>query len=113
MTVQTIIISLQGFNLYDTCKDNAVSINVITRVFIALFGGFLLANLAAISIAQLPAENKVDAIVAGMMVSFIVYTLTVIFVFSTQSLRRVSLGVFVPCAAAFGFISSIDVVIKL
>lgn len=93
-------------------KDNTASISVIIRVLIALLGGFLLANLVGILITYLPAENKVDGIVTGLMASFIVYLVVVLFVFSTQTVLRALLGVFSTCVVTFSLITYIDRVVQ-
>ncbi|MGL1958745.1 MAG: hypothetical protein OCD00_15695 [Colwellia sp.] len=93
-------------------RNNAVPISIIIRVLVALFGGFILANLVAILIAYMPVEHPVDGIVAGMMVSFFVYTAVVIFVFSTKSTLSASLYVTSFCLIIFGIISYIDMVAK-
>ncbi len=54
-------------------KKHAKPIGITIRVLIALIGGFILANLIGIIISYLPADNKVDGIVKGMMIGFIVY----------------------------------------
>ncbi len=85
---------------------------IISRVLIALLGGFLLANLTAILISYFSSNNKVDAIVAGMMTSFIVYTLVVMFVFSTKTVRSAALGVCFSCLVVFSAITYLDMVVK-
>lgn len=91
-------------------KNKAVIINVITRVLVGLIGGFVLTNLVAILISNM--SNDIDGIVAGMMLSFIVYTAIVMFVFSTKTALRAMLYVVFACVVAFGVISYIDMVAK-
>lgn len=94
-------------------KDNAASISVTMRVIIALIGGFIIANLVALLISYLSTGNKVDGIVTGMMTSFIVYTLVVMFVFATKTPHRAFFGVVTCCAIVFGVISYIEMIGEL
>ena len=97
-------------------KSNRVFISVLTRALVALFGGFILANLVAILITYMLAGNPVnvtvDGIVAGMMLSFFVYAAVVMFVFSTKSALSATLYVTSSCLVSFGVISYIDRVIQ-
>lgn len=102
-------------------KNNAVSISIVTRVLVALIGGFILANLVAILIAYMSGGDissgnisdntsvspTIDSIVAGMMVSFLVWTAVVIFVFSTKSALSATLYVTSSCIVIIGIISYI------
>jgi ABC-type uncharacterized transport system permease subunit len=93
-------------------KNKANSISIIARVLIALIGGFLLANFVAIIISYLPADNVVDGIVTGMMISFIVYTLVVMAVFHTKTAMKAGMWVGSCCIAAYGVMIYIDMVIN-
>lgn len=86
------------FKITAYSKNTAVKISVLARTLVALIGGFVLANLSAIIISQLLSPNNatkntsavatsVDHIVAGMMISFIIYALVVIYAFSTKTAR--------------------------
>ncbi|GAA5136327.1 hypothetical protein [Thalassotalea piscium] len=82
-------------------KKNVKSIGITIRVLIALIGGFVLANLIGIIISYLPADNKVDGIVKGMMIGFIAYTTVVIYVFSTKTAGKAGLVVGSSCLVAY------------
>ena len=88
-------------NFMTFIQKNSQSIGIAIRILIALLGGFILANLVAILISYLPADNKVDGIVTGMMVSFIVYTLVVMYVFSTKTALKAGLWVSSSCLVAY------------
>jgi uncharacterized membrane-anchored protein len=102
-------------------KNKAVSISIVTRVLVALIGGFILANLVAILIAYMSGGDissgnisdntsispTIDSIVAGTMVSFLVWTAVVIFVFSTKSALSATLYVMSSCIVIIGIISYI------
>ncbi|TMP32617.1 hypothetical protein CWB99_01735 [Pseudoalteromonas rubra] len=79
------------------------------RVLLALVGGFAIANLAAIAISQLPGDNKVDSIVAGMMWGFVVYTLVVLSVFAVRTALRATLLVSTLTALLYGLIHLLSV----
>jgi ABC-type uncharacterized transport system permease subunit len=81
------------------------ALNVTCRVVIALVGGYILASLSAVLIAQLLTGDKVNNIITGLMLSFIIYTVVVLFVFSTKTTLRAALGVFVPCTVIYCFIN--------
>lgn len=89
------------------------TIRLTTRVVTALFGGFLLANLVAIIISYLPLGQLTNAIVTGMMVSFIVYVLAVIYVFSTTTTRKAVLGISSSCAVAYAIIFYLNIVVSV
>ncbi|MCG7534165.1 hypothetical protein [Pseudoalteromonas sp. OOF1S-7] len=74
------------------------------RVLLALVGGFVIANLAAIAISQLLVDNKVDGIVAGMMWSFVVYTFVIICVFAVRSAWRATILVTTLIVLLYGSI---------
>lgn len=79
--------------------------NVTCRVLIALVGGYILASLSAVLISQLLSGDKVNNIITGLMLSFIIYTVVVLFVFSTKTMLRAALGVFVSCTVIYCFIN--------
>lgn len=88
-------------------KQHLNAINVTCRVLLALFGGFLLSNLVAILIASGLYDNEVDGIVTGLMVSFLVYTVVVMFVFATKTLARATFGVGIACLTTYGITHSL------
>ncbi|MGI2115195.1 hypothetical protein ACRN9G_16560 [Shewanella frigidimarina] len=76
-----------------TKKQILVS-NVTCRVLIALVGGYILSSLSAILIAQLLPGDKINSIITGLMLSFIIYTVTVIVVFAMKTTLRAGAIVF-------------------
>ena len=83
-------------------------LHITLRVLTALIGGFVLANLVAILIAQWSPNENVDAIVAGMMTSFIVYTFAVMFVFSTKTVRSAAFGIISLCLITYCLINFLN-----
>lgn len=67
---------------------------LISRILAALFGGYALAALFSVAALALPME-KTQAVFTGMLGSFIVYTLAVIWVFAVRSATRAWVGLLV------------------
>lgn len=82
-------------------KKYIVAFNVTCRILIALVGGYILSTLSAILVALLLPGNEINSIITGLMLSFIVYTITVIFVFATKTTLRAVVGVFTPCIVMY------------
>lgn len=65
---------------------------LISRIIAAIFGGYALAALTSVSaVALLPIE-PVQAVLAGMLLSFVVYASSVIWVFAVRSATRAWAG---------------------
>lgn len=65
-----------------------------SRVVAAVLGGYALAALTSVATAALPVD-RVQAVLAGMLASFLVYTGAVIWVFAVRSARRAWAGLLV------------------
>lgn len=65
-----------------------------SRIAAAVFGGYALAALASVAAVALPVD-RVQAVLAGMLASFIVYTGAVVWVFAVRSARRAWAGLLV------------------
>ncbi len=70
---------------------------LVSRIVAALFGGYALAALTSVAMLALP-MSKPEAVLAGMLLSFIVYTAAVIWVFAVRSARRAWAGLLVAAA---------------
>ena len=66
---------------------------VASRVFIAAIGGYALTSAATIFLAMVWPLPKAQAVMAATMVSFVLYAVVVIWVFSVASARRAWIGV--------------------
>lgn len=64
---------------------------MISRIVAAVFGGYALAALASIAPLALPVDVS-QAVLSGMLVSFIVYAAAVIWVFAARSAARAWAG---------------------
>lgn len=80
-----------------------VAFNITCRVLIALVGGYLFSVLSAIAIGLHLPGDKINSIITGLMCTFIIYTLTVIFVFAAKTTLRAGIGVLVPCLLVYCF----------
>lgn len=68
----------------------------IFRAFLAILGGYALANIAAILLSYALPMPKSDAVMTGILLSFAIYTGAIMWVFAVQSLHKAWLGLVVP-----------------
>ena len=71
---------------------------VTSRVLAAVIGGYLMASLAAICLGLWLPTSRADAVVTGMMSSFVFYLLAVLWCFACRTAWRAWAGVMVPSA---------------
>jgi ABC-type polysaccharide/polyol phosphate export permease len=64
---------------------------LISRIVAALFAGYALAALVSVAALALP-MSRPQAVLTGMLASFLVYTGAVIWVFAVRSARRAWAG---------------------
>lgn len=76
---------------------------LISRVVAALFGGYFLAALVAVAAIALPLEQG-EAVIAGMLASFLMYAASTIWVFAAGSATRAWAGLMV-CGLPFGVVA--------
>ncbi len=67
---------------------------LVSRIIAALFGGYALAALTSVATLALP-MSKINAVLTGMMLSFLVYVGAVIWVFAVRSARRAWVGLII------------------
>lgn len=67
---------------------------LLSRIVAALFGGYALAALTSVAAAALP-MSRPEAVLTGLLLSFIVYALAVIWVFAVRSATRAWAGLVV------------------
>ncbi|AGE24508.1 DUF3649 domain-containing protein [Pseudomonas poae] len=72
---------------------------VTSRALAAVFGGYLIASLAAVCMALWLPTSRADAVVTGMMSSFVFYLLAVLWCFACRTAWRAWFGVMLPTAA--------------
>jgi hypothetical protein len=68
---------------------------VTSRVLAALFGGYLMTALASACLTLWVPMARTEAVVTGMMSSFVVYLLAVIWCFACRTARRAWFGLIV------------------
>lgn len=74
---------------------------IFYRFALALFGGYVLAALSAIVIAQLFTEYRSSAAMAATLIAFTVHAVVFIWVFMVNKTLKASLGVIVPSLLLF------------
>lgn len=67
---------------------------LITRIVAALLGGYALAALSSVAMLALP-MNKVQAVITGTLLSFLVYAGAVIWVFAVRSALKAWMGLII------------------
>jgi len=67
---------------------------LVSRVIAATLGAYALAALTSVAAVALPIP-RTEAVITGILLSFVVYTLTVIWVFAVRSATRAWGGVLV------------------
>jgi hypothetical protein len=75
---------------------------LISRIVAALFGGYALAALSSVAVLALP-MSRPQAVLTGMLASFLIYAGAVIWVFAVRSALKAWVGlivVAVPLALA-------------
>ncbi|NER66086.1 DUF3649 domain-containing protein [Pseudomonas sp. MAFF212427] len=71
---------------------------VTSRSLAALLGGYLLASMGSVCITLLLPMPKADAVVTGMMLSFLFYLVAILWCFACRSAWQAWLGVLLPSA---------------
>lgn len=67
---------------------------LVSRIVAAVFGGYALAALTSVAAVALPIAPA-QAVLTGMMASFVIYALAVIWVFAVRSATRAWVGLVV------------------
>ncbi|MEG0636463.1 MAG: DUF3649 domain-containing protein [Pseudomonas sp.] len=69
---------------------------VTSRCLAALLGGYLLAAMASVCITLLAPMPKAEAVITGMMLSFLFYLVAFLWCFACRTTAHAWLGVMVP-----------------
>ncbi|VVP71996.1 hypothetical protein PS918_01300 [Pseudomonas fluorescens] len=72
---------------------------VTSRVLAAVLGGYIVTALASVCLTLWVPMARAEAVVTGMMSSFVVYLLAVIWCFACRTAWRAWLGLIVPALA--------------
>jgi hypothetical protein len=67
---------------------------LVSRIVAAVFGGYVLAALTSVAAVALPIARP-QAVLTGMLLSFVVYAGAVVWVFAVRSARRAWAGLLV------------------
>ncbi|MET1115171.1 MAG: DUF3649 domain-containing protein [Comamonas sp.] len=67
---------------------------LLSRIVAALLGGYALAALTSLATLALPMD-KTQGVLTGMLLSFVVYTGAVVWVFAARSARRAWAGLLI------------------
>lgn len=79
---------------------------VTSRVLAAVVGGYVVAALASISLSLWLPMARAEAVVTGMMTSFLAYLVAVLWCFACRSAWQAWLGMLVP-SVVLGAISAL------
>ncbi|OLF55967.1 DUF3649 domain-containing protein [Pseudomonas chlororaphis] len=69
---------------------------VTSRVLAAVFGGYLLAALSSVCMTLLLPVSRADAVVGGMMTSFLFYLVAVLWCFACRTAWQAWYGLLLP-----------------
>lgn len=75
---------------------------LVSRIVAAVFGGYALAALASVAALALPLSTG-EAVLTGMLASFLIYACAVIWVFAVRSAWRAWAGLLVVALALLPF----------
>lgn len=78
--------------------DHRPWLNTTLRSLLAIFGGYWLAALAAATLALALPLPRADAVMAAVMLAFVVYLLAAIWAFAAATLARAFAGLLLPAA---------------
>lgn len=67
---------------------------LVSRIIAALFGGYALAALSSVAVLALP-MSKPQAVLTGMLASFLIYAGAVIWVFAVRSAAKAWAGLII------------------
>jgi hypothetical protein len=81
-----------------TSLPAAYRLAVTSRALAAVLGGYLMASLVAVCLALWLPTSRADAVITGMMSSFVFYLLAVLWCFACRTAWRAWCGVMLPSA---------------
>ena len=79
--------------------DHRPALNIALRSIMAIFGGYGVAALAAAAFAVGLPPPRTDAVMAAIMLSFLIYTVAVIWAFAAATLLRSAAGLAIGAGA--------------
>ena len=70
---------------------------VLSRVVAAIVGGYALSNILAIFISYMLPMPTADSVLLSLQLSFLFYSIAIIWVFSTKTASKAWLGILIAC----------------
>lgn len=71
-------------------------LSVTSRCLAAVFGGYVLAALVSVCFTLLAPMSRAEAVISGMMLSFLFYLVAFLWCFASRSAWQAWLGVLLP-----------------
>ena len=81
---------------------------VLARVLAGFGGGYALGALIAVVLAKTLPATRLDAVLTGAMVGFVVHALAIIWAFAASTVLRACIGILAPAA----FLSALAQVVR-
>lgn len=75
-----------------------MGLSVLSRSIAAIVGGYVLSNLLAVLTSYLLPMQTADSVLLSLQLSFLFYSIVIIFVFSTKTAGKAWLGLLIACA---------------
>ena len=73
-------------------------LRILSRSVAAIIGGYVLSNLLATLISYLLPMPTVDSVLLSLQLSFLFYSIVIIWVFSTKTVSKAWMGLLIACA---------------
>ncbi len=71
-------------------------LSVASRIIAAIVGGYALTQAASIVLAAIMPGSRAEGVMTVLLLSFVVYTVVILWVFAAHSAARAWLGVLLP-----------------
>ena len=71
---------------------------MLSRTIAAIVGGYVFSNLLAVLTSYLLPMQTADSVLLSLQLSFLFYSIVIIWVFSTKTAGKAWLGLFIACA---------------
>ncbi|MFY0640475.1 MAG: DUF3649 domain-containing protein [Bermanella sp.] len=72
-------------------------LRVLSRAIAAIVGGYALSNILAIFISYVLPMPTADSVLLSLQLTFLFYSLVIIWVFSTKTASKAWLGILIAC----------------
>ena len=75
-----------------------MGLSMLSRTIAAIVGGYVFSNLLAVLTSYLLPMQTADSVLLSLQLSFLFYSIVIIWVFSTKTAGKAWLGLFIACA---------------